>query len=43
MLYIYIFTPGIIKHWNTLPREIVLFPSLENFKTPLDVVQSNLL
>ncbi|KAK4824032.1 hypothetical protein QYF61_009623 [Mycteria americana] len=31
-----------VKHWNRLPRKIVVFPSLEIFRTELDNVLSNL-
>ena len=32
------FTGRIIKHWNRLPREVAESPSLEVFKTHVDVV-----
>jgi len=32
------FTLRVTEHWNRLPREIVSSPSLEIFKTHLDVV-----
>ncbi|GAB0205764.1 hypothetical protein GRJ2_003042000 [Grus japonensis] len=37
------FTVRVTKHWNRLPREAVESPSLEIFKTCLDVILYNLL
>ncbi|KFV83731.1 hypothetical protein N308_01668, partial [Struthio camelus australis] len=37
------FTVRVTEHWNGLPREVVEFPSLEIFKTRLDVILGNVL
>ncbi|KAK4827514.1 hypothetical protein QYF61_018840 [Mycteria americana] len=37
----HLFTTGVTKHWHRLPREVAEFPSLEIFKSPLDMVLGN--
>jgi len=38
-----IFTVRVTKHWNRLPREAVESPSMEIFKTHLDICLCNML
>ena len=37
-----LFTVGVVRHWNRLPREVVDAPSLEAFKARLDGTLSHL-
>ena len=36
------FTVWVVRHWNTLPREVADAPALETFKVRLDGALSNL-
>ena len=36
------FTIRVVRHWNTLPREVADAPALETFKVRLDGALSNL-
>jgi len=36
------FTVRVVRHWNRLPREVVVAPSLEVFKARLHGALSNL-
>ena len=36
------FKPRVVMHWNRLPKEVVDVPSMEAFKTSLDVALGSL-
>ena len=36
------FTQRVVKHWNRLPKEVVVAPSLEAFKASLDAALGSL-
>lgn len=38
-----VFTVTVVKHWNTLPREVMESPPSEIFRTQLDMVLGNIL
>lgn len=38
-----VFTEGVVRHWNTLLREVVESPSTEVFKTRADVAFGDML
>ena len=37
-----LFTPGVVMHWNRLPKEVMDAPSLKAFKARLDVALGSL-
>ena len=38
----FVFTQGVVTHWNRLPREVVDAPPVEEFKARLDVALGSL-
>lgn len=39
---VYVYSMRVTEHWNKWPREVVESPSLEIFKSHLEVTQGNL-
>jgi len=38
----FVFTQGVVTHWNRLPRDVVDAPPVEAFKARLDVALGSL-